>query len=880
MRILIAQPWIRAGGAELLSVELSEALEAGGDEVPIAALFVDRRGLPPTADRRTYVLPPRILSRAFERSHAFTLLFGPFVLLWLMLWAGRRADVLNPHNLPAPIAAAIAGPLLGRPVVWTCNEVPARLPADEEPRVGPLDALIWRVGGWLGRPAARAARRILVLSDKAARDVRRTYGREATVIRAGVDQRSFTAVHTGTRSPLALLFVAKLHPQKDPLLAVRTLAAVRDRGVEASLTIVGDGPERAAVEELVAASGLTGQVTIERGLSLPELIERYRRSDVLLVTAGGHQSWGLTPFEALLAGTPSVISPEAGAVESLAPADAALVVPRTQEAFAAAAIRLRDEPGLAAGLVGRGQALCAELTWTRYAEATRAEFVRAQAARRERSPSDRLALAVGSVAVAALIAQLLFFFGRFPLPWPDETLFAEPAIGLLRDGRLASPLFTGPSIGTDQHLYWMPPGYFLLVSGAFAIAGPGLDAMRAISVAGGLATIVLAGAVARRVGGPLAGALAMAFLAFDPVFVRASLVGRMDVVAVTLTLGSIMLALDGRRLRSELAAGALASGAALVHPLGLVALGLVAARPLLGLPSRMRYAAAGAALPLLGYAFFALQAPAAFVQQLSLQLDRKETRGTWDLAGALRVVVDQYGGSPVALAPVLAWIAGLIGLGVAARRSPPARLLFLALLVELAAISLSAEMWYPLYVLPFAHAGVAVVLATPARHPAGRGRRLARAAAIAAVTTTCIGLVAVDGPQLAYRWRATGAVERSAYSHWSADVARAIPSGARVLVGGAPDPAWDLVLGRRDIHASAILDTPRVYRYYAEHLGDFDYAVVTGVIPTAWIALFASNAIAVTEVTGTSGLIDADCADGWTPCRTLDARIYRLTPAR
>jgi glycosyltransferase involved in cell wall biosynthesis len=377
MRVLIVQPWIRAGGAELLSVQLAAALEQAGDEAPIAALYVAPHGLPAIVSQRRYVLPPRWLAACFARSRAFTYLVGPAVLLALVVRAAGRADVLNPHNLPAPLVTAVAGVVRRRPVVWTCNEVPEPLPKDQAVRLGGLESFVWRVGSRLGGLAARAPQEILVLSDKTRSAVRAAYGRDATVVRPGVDLPDFEATHRSGEGSFGLLFVAKLHPQKDPLLAVRVLAAVRESGLDARLTLVGDGPERASVESLARSLGVEHSVRIERHLDLLSLVDRYRSSDALIVTAGGHQSWGLTPFEALAAGTPSIISSEAGASEVLGAADAALVVPRDAAAFAGAVRRLATEPDLRPRLIANGQRLNARLTWERYALECRDAFGRA-----------------------------------------------------------------------------------------------------------------------------------------------------------------------------------------------------------------------------------------------------------------------------------------------------------------------------------------------------------------------------------------------------------------------------------------------------------------------------------------------------------------------
>ena len=377
MRVLIVQPWIRAGGAELLSLQLSAALERRGDDAPIAALYVRPHGLPATVADRRFLLPPRWLASMCGRSRTFSYLLGPVILFWVVLAAANRADVLNPHNLPAPLAAGLVGRIRSKPVVWTCNEVPEPLPKDHAARLGRLETLVWWVGSRLSGFGARSAREILVLSEKTRTAVRAGYGRDATVIRPGVELSDFVATHRRAEGPFGLLYVAKLHPQKDPLLAVRVLAEARRSGLDARLTMIGDGPERAAIHDLARSLSLDRYVTITRDLDLSSLVEHYRRSDALIVTAGGHQSWGLTPFEALAAGTPSVISADAGASEVLGPADAALVVRRDAAAFAEGVRRLAGEPELGARLVAHGRALVAELTWDRYGVACREAFGRA-----------------------------------------------------------------------------------------------------------------------------------------------------------------------------------------------------------------------------------------------------------------------------------------------------------------------------------------------------------------------------------------------------------------------------------------------------------------------------------------------------------------------
>lgn len=386
LRILIIQPWIRQGGAEQLSVQLSSYLEARGHQAPIATLFVDPRGLPPLMGRSFHTAPPWLASR-FARSRALVYFAGPLVLLAITWRASRGADVVNPHNLPAPLVAVLAGIARRIPIIWTLNEVPVPLPPDIARELGWLERIAWLVGSWLAARVSHLPREILVLDEKTRRSVWEHYRRGATVAMPGVDVDAYGADRIGRSSdaPARLLWVGKLHPQKNPELALRTLARLIPGHPGTELTIVGDGPLRARLAALAQELRIADLVRWRANLPLPELKELYVNSDVLLMTATGWQAWGLTPFEALAAGTPSVVSAVAGNAEILSASDAALVVPPVEEDFFQAADRLLRDAALCERLVRNGRTLLStELTWERYADACERAFEAALDARPSR----------------------------------------------------------------------------------------------------------------------------------------------------------------------------------------------------------------------------------------------------------------------------------------------------------------------------------------------------------------------------------------------------------------------------------------------------------------------------------------------------------------
>lgn len=136
----------------------------------------------------------------------------------------------------------------------------------------------------------------------------------------GVDLETFTPQRrqTGLRAELlsggdvALVHVGRLAPGKRPDLAVRCLASLRRRGVDARLRVIGDGPLRGELER--AAAGLpvafTGHLADQKALAA------LLASADLALCPGPVESFGLAALEALACGTPIVAS-RIGAVAEL-----------------------------------------------------------------------------------------------------------------------------------------------------------------------------------------------------------------------------------------------------------------------------------------------------------------------------------------------------------------------------------------------------------------------------------------------------------------------------------------------------------------------------------------------------------------------------------
>jgi glycosyltransferase involved in cell wall biosynthesis len=88
-----------------------------------------------------------------------------------------------------------------------------------------------------------------------------------------------------------------------------------DRGVAAELTIVGTGSSEPILRQLTAELGLTAKATFTGGLPEAAKDERLRHAHLLLHTSL-REGWGLNVIEANAMGTPAVVYPVAGLIES------------------------------------------------------------------------------------------------------------------------------------------------------------------------------------------------------------------------------------------------------------------------------------------------------------------------------------------------------------------------------------------------------------------------------------------------------------------------------------------------------------------------------------------------------------------------------------
>ena len=291
-------------------------------------------------------------------------------------------DILNPHDSVCyRVAAFFKRDVANVPSVWTMHDLPLRALGVLRDRSHAGTPSPW----WLRFLRSVADRydifryiriqdRIVVLDGRDREWVSWYFGREASVVRNGIDLQSFPYVRRRAiaRRPVRLLMVGIFLPHRRFEDGIEALAALRERKNDATLMIIGthrpDDPYYARVRAFIDNRGLRDRVNFRGSVSDEELRAAYEGHDIFLFP--NHlQSWGLAVFEAMARGMPVIVSRSTGASEVLTDGRDALIVPPESPADIAVAIRrLLDHPELYESLSRNGRRFVEEhISWRKVA---------------------------------------------------------------------------------------------------------------------------------------------------------------------------------------------------------------------------------------------------------------------------------------------------------------------------------------------------------------------------------------------------------------------------------------------------------------------------------------------------------------------------------
>jgi len=227
-------------------------------------------------------------------------------------------DVINVHNFPANWVAGG----LHKPVVWMCNEVPDLY---NNPNPSIALRIVRTCGIALDKSLVNSAIQAICAADELnASRVHTRYQRRSEIVPYGIDHiRSYGTNHDApsVRSQyninggaVVLLQVGVISPQKNQLESIRALKALTDKGILATLILIGntDSPYGEIVKKFITANNLTEKVIFTGHIKRELVMQFYEIADVCLFPVKDQGGW-LAPFEALTRKKPVVVSDTMGA---------------------------------------------------------------------------------------------------------------------------------------------------------------------------------------------------------------------------------------------------------------------------------------------------------------------------------------------------------------------------------------------------------------------------------------------------------------------------------------------------------------------------------------------------------------------------------------
>jgi glycosyltransferase involved in cell wall biosynthesis len=187
-----------------------------------------------------------------------------------------KPDLIHAHFAVPTGALALPAAILGRvPYVLTVHlgDVPGAIPHQTDHLFNWIQPLV--------RPIWKQASAIAGVSQFVADLAQRAYGRAVQVIPNGISLNDRPAPPNTSQIPPQFVFVGRLNSQKNLRFLPPILAAIKDHPW--NLTIVGDGDERAALENDFRQADLTERVTFRGWLDRAQVEAAVAASDIFLM---------------------------------------------------------------------------------------------------------------------------------------------------------------------------------------------------------------------------------------------------------------------------------------------------------------------------------------------------------------------------------------------------------------------------------------------------------------------------------------------------------------------------------------------------------------------------------------------------------------------
>lgn len=314
------------GGGGRIAARVAEGLAARGNEVRFVTAGLRHLAREETIRGVRIERPPSWRRREDTCSvPEMALYLATSFLPALKICRQWKPDVIHAHFVVPTGALAFAlERLTGIPYVLTAHlgDVPGGVPEQT--------ADLFRVLNPAIQPIWRHAAAVTAVSSFVAGLAKSAAGVEARVILNGIEPIT-TRPRPTPGNPIRIVMLGRLSVQKDPLLALRALAELRD--LDWRFEVIGEGPLGCEMRDFALANQVEDRVTFSGWLAADAVANRLHESDILLMTSS-HEGLPVAGIEALQHGLAIVGSRIGGLMDVVEDGVNGFLVERTPTAFA------------------------------------------------------------------------------------------------------------------------------------------------------------------------------------------------------------------------------------------------------------------------------------------------------------------------------------------------------------------------------------------------------------------------------------------------------------------------------------------------------------------------------------------------------------------
>jgi glycosyltransferase involved in cell wall biosynthesis len=328
------------GGPTRVALNQSAELISRGHEVTVIAATRGYDVVPDELDGVPVTLFP---ARTLVPAMGFAGMGAPALSRWFRVnWA--RFDVVHIHFARDLVVLPVALAARRRRVPYVLQPHGQVVPSTH-PLAAPLDT-VWT------RKVLRTAGTVFCLTPQEHDQLIAVAGPELRLTQLGNGVPEYATAVPSAGSP-EVLFAARMHPRKRPIVFVEMAKALLDAGVDARFTLIG--PDDGEGPALRAA--LKGQSRIAWEGALPHTaVPRRMAAASVLVLPSVQEPYPMTVLEAMSVGIPVVVSADCGLAPLVERADCGVVVDPEVPKLAAAVESILADPAHARAMSDRGRA--------------------------------------------------------------------------------------------------------------------------------------------------------------------------------------------------------------------------------------------------------------------------------------------------------------------------------------------------------------------------------------------------------------------------------------------------------------------------------------------------------------------------------------------